>query len=110
MNLFGWRLTIPEHWRRSRCPPLRPVAGKLQCTDCGGGIHRHDKYEILVARHRDCKDPKLVGQRVLPLDFENRSEAQVRVSQPVLREFAGETVLMAPACSMGAELLDGEKL
>jgi hypothetical protein len=34
----------------------------LTCGDCGCRIHRFERFVILQAKHRDCKDPKLVGQ------------------------------------------------
>jgi len=39
----------------------------LCCSACQAQIHRHDRYIILVARHRDCSDPKLVKQMSLPI-------------------------------------------
>lgn len=39
---------------------------KLICEDCGCQIHRHERYKIVRARHRDCKDKKLVGQQSIP--------------------------------------------
>lgn len=41
----------------------RTKRGKtLQCVDCGAPIHRSDRYIILEVKHRDCRDPKGVGQ------------------------------------------------
>jgi hypothetical protein len=40
--------------------------GKLCCSDCGCQIHRHERYTILAAKHRDCTDKRLVGQMSLP--------------------------------------------
>lgn len=40
--------------------------GKLRCLGCGAHIHRFDKYEITGVLHRNCKDPKLVGQMNMP--------------------------------------------
>lgn len=41
----------------------RTKRGKtLQCVDCGAPIHRSDRYVILEVKHRDCRDPKGVGQ------------------------------------------------
>lgn len=40
--------------------------GRLRCEDCGCNIHRRERYEILAAKHRDCKDKKLVGQTSMP--------------------------------------------
>ncbi len=40
--------------------------GKMCCEECGGRIHRHDRYKILAAKHLDCSDPKLVGQTSMP--------------------------------------------
>jgi hypothetical protein len=38
-------------------------AGKLCCEDCRRQIHRYDRYVIVSAKHRNCADPKLVGQQ-----------------------------------------------
>ena len=68
MHLFNW-IPLPARFRRLRV--VKPVSsGKLCCSECGGSIHRHDRYVILVARHRDCGDPKLVGQKTLSLPLE----------------------------------------
>lgn len=40
-----------------------PKPGKLRCEDCRAAIHKHDRYRIVIARHIDCGDPKLVGQK-----------------------------------------------
>jgi hypothetical protein len=63
MHLFDW-IPLPARFRRLR---LRKSAsdGKLRCSECGGGIRRHDRYVIDAAHHRDCHDPKLVGQKTL---------------------------------------------
>ena len=67
MNIF--RLLPPLFNRFRHARPSKPVQdGKLHCSECGGSIRRHDRYIILTARHRDCGDPKLVGQKnLLPL-------------------------------------------
>jgi 4-hydroxy-L-threonine phosphate dehydrogenase PdxA len=39
----------------------------MRCDRCGGSIHRHDRYIVLVVRHKDCGDPRGVGQKVLNL-------------------------------------------
>lgn len=75
-------------WFRSlRAKPKISPKGKLCCIDCGRRIHRHDRYQILAAKHRDCGDPKLVGQASL-------------------RVINGETVLLPPGAVMGAEMLE----
>lgn len=61
MHLFNW-ISLPFRFRRL---PKAAAPGRLCCSECGGGIHRHDRYVILAARHRDCGDPKLTGQRSL---------------------------------------------
>jgi len=66
MNLFDW-ITWPARLRRRRPKPI--FTGKLRCEECGGGIHRHDHYMIIAARHRNCKDPRLVGQQSLRLEL-----------------------------------------
>ena len=63
MSLFDW-IPLPARFRRVRAPKL-VLDGKLHCSECGGSIRRHDRYVILSARHRDCGDPKLVGQKRL---------------------------------------------
>jgi hypothetical protein len=40
--------------------------GRLRCDHCQRNIHRHDRYVIVKAVHRDCSDPKLVGQQSFP--------------------------------------------
>lgn len=45
--------------RKSRAGDVPKV--RLRCNSCGVHIHRHDRYTIVVAKHRDCRDPKLVG-------------------------------------------------
>lgn len=42
---------------------LEPKRNRLVCVACSRAIHRHERYEIIVVRHRDCGDPKMVGQR-----------------------------------------------
>lgn len=41
----------------------RSTGGKLRCSECGCRIHRFEKFEITGAKHRDCSDPKQVGQQ-----------------------------------------------
>lgn len=36
---------------------------KLHCVDCNRPIHRNDRRKIITARHVNCSDPKLVGQK-----------------------------------------------
>lgn len=57
MKLFTWFHRKPE--------PSLAAAKTLRCQTCGGGIHRHDRYRILAVVHRDCGDPKQVGQKRL---------------------------------------------
>lgn len=33
---------------------------RLVCEECGGPIRKCDRYVILTARHRNCRDPRLV--------------------------------------------------
>jgi hypothetical protein len=63
MNLFD---LIPFAARFRRLPKPRSD-GKLACDKCKGSIHRHDRYQIVAVRHIDCRDPRLVGQKSLPL-------------------------------------------
>jgi hypothetical protein len=63
VHLFNW-IPWPARFRTLRVRKPLPD-GKLHCAECGGGIHRHDRYEILTARHRDCVDPRMVGQKSL---------------------------------------------
>lgn len=80
MTLFNWL-------RNLRRKPEPAPKGKLCCIDCGRGIHRHERYTILSAKHRDCGDPKLVGQTSL-------------------RVINGETVLLPAGAVMGSEMLN----
>jgi hypothetical protein len=57
MKLFGWLR------RTNAVTTTAPTA--LRCAKCGGGIHRHDRYRILAVVHRDCGDPKQVGQKMI---------------------------------------------
>lgn len=56
MKLFAWL---------HRKPAPHPPAGTMFCVKCGGGIHKREKYRIITVEHRDCGDPKQVGQAVL---------------------------------------------
>lgn len=56
MKLFAWL---------HRKPAPSSETKTLHCQTCGGGIHRHDRYRILAVVHRDCGDPKQVGQKRL---------------------------------------------
>lgn len=38
----------------------------MVCAECGCAIHKHDRFKVLEAKHRNCKDPKGVGQLALP--------------------------------------------
>ena len=59
-HLFSWL-------RRPRRLPQIKADGKLRCSQCGGPLHRHERFEILAVRHRDCQDPRQTGQRSLAL-------------------------------------------
>lgn len=48
-------------WRK----PPQVVKVKMRCVDCERGIHKHEKFIILAAKHRNCRDPKMVGQKSL---------------------------------------------
>lgn len=52
------------HWLR-RTKPAPPAKTLRRCAKCGAGIHRHDRFRILVAVHVDCDDPKQTGQKSL---------------------------------------------
>ena len=60
---------IFRQWLKALSRRLQPVPiskrSGLCCSDCHAQIHRHDRYIITSARHRDCRDPKLVGQKSL---------------------------------------------
>lgn len=80
----------------------RRIAGesdkkKLCCEYCHAAIHRHDKYTVVSARHKDCRDPKLVGQ--LPLERAPSELIPVKVP-------SGETVHMHYKTVMGSEFID----
>jgi hypothetical protein len=72
VHLFNW-IPWPARFRTLRVRKPLPD-GKLHCAECGGGIHRHDRYEILTARHRDCVDPRMVGQKSLLLSLQSRQK------------------------------------
>ncbi len=63
MSLFQLLPSITIRWRR----PAPLVPGRLVCSGCQNPIHKHDKYIIERARHRDCNDPRQTGQARLPL-------------------------------------------
>lgn len=63
MNIFS------RFFRRAPKAP-RPKPG-LICSDCGARIHHHDNYTVLAVRHKDCRDPKRVGQ--LAIDEESNA-------------------------------------
>lgn len=54
--------------------------GKLRCVKCEGGIRRGDHYEIIAARHINCKDPKLAGRKTPKLELPPGLEPQTRES------------------------------
>lgn len=64
MDLFRWLHTL----KMKKTKPPRP-SGTMRCDKCGGSIHRHDRYIVLVVRHKNCRDPRGVGQKVLKLDL-----------------------------------------
>lgn len=71
MKLFGWIREIElirDITELRRLYRLRRQfrKGKLYCSDCACQIHKHERYVITAARHRDYKDKKLVGQASLP--------------------------------------------
>jgi len=76
MDLFRWLHTL----KTRKTKPPRP-AGTMRCDKCGGSIHRHDRYIVLVVRHRDCGDPRGVGQKVLNLGMKpNELDTENKVS------------------------------
>ena len=72
MNFFGWNLTMPEHWRRSRRPPVGLAPGKMRCSKCESGIHKHERFRITAVEHINCEDPKGIGALMLPLGLEGK--------------------------------------
>lgn len=68
MDLFRWLHTL----KTRKTKPPRP-SGTMRCDKCGGSIHRHDRYIVLVVRHKDCGDPRGVGQKVLNLGLKPNS-------------------------------------
>ena len=66
MKLFTWL-------RNFHKSPKPTPKGKLCCAECGRSIHKHDRYQILTAKHRDCMDTKLVGQQSLPKSEKGRA-------------------------------------
>lgn len=55
--LFLYRLSRKQVHARTR---------RMICMDCGAAIHRNDRFVVLEVRHKDCRDPKGVGQMALP--------------------------------------------
>lgn len=45
-------------WRKA------PATG-MRCTECGKRVRKFEHYVILAAKHKDCRDPKMVGQKSL---------------------------------------------
>lgn len=66
MKLFAWL---------HRKPAAPPPAGRMCCVNCGGSIHKSEKYRILAVAHRDCGDPKQVGQKSLTKEKYGQAEA-----------------------------------
>lgn len=55
MNLF----------RRFFPKPPQVVKVKMRCVDCGKAVHKRERFQIVSVKHKDCHDPKLVGQKSL---------------------------------------------
>ena len=49
--------------RRTQVTDAKPG---LICSDCHARIHKHELYTVLVVRHKNCRDPRGVGQLVIP--------------------------------------------
>lgn len=49
-------------WRKPP-PPMKQTG--MRCIDCEKHILKREKFVIVAAQHRDCHDPKGVGQRHL---------------------------------------------
>ena len=86
MKIFQWLAKLNP----LRTKPAPPSAG-LRCSCCLHHIHKGERFVIEAARHRDCRDPKLTGQG--------------RLFDPVPKMINGEQVNVAPAASMGTELI-----
>jgi hypothetical protein len=78
MDIFRWIRTL----KTRKTKPPRP-SGSMRCDKCSGSIHRHDRYIILVARHKDCGDPRGVGQKVLKLGLEPEPSANERLNRGI---------------------------
>jgi hypothetical protein len=65
MSITGWFTRKVERFRLRAAIAVAPRS-KLHCADCGAAIRKRERYEILLARHRNCHDPKLVGQMSIP--------------------------------------------
>ena len=61
MKFFRW---LSQFYIFNRAVKSQKRSG-LCCSDCNAQTHRHDRYVILTPRHRDCRDPKMVGQKSL---------------------------------------------
>jgi len=51
-----WRKIFRKH------NPVAPQKPGMVCCECGARIHKHELYTVLSVRHKNCKDPKGVGQ------------------------------------------------
>ena len=91
MNLFGWNLELR---RAPRAP--RITDGRLRCDACKGAIRKHEHFTVLAVRHKDCKDPKQVGQRSL---------AMFQEPAPQPRILGGDDVLMPSRAVMAAKMI-----
>lgn len=60
----GMRMMTANRLRHRRA---RTANGKLCCEHCHRPIHRHDRYTIVKVVHKNCSDPKLVGQKSLEI-------------------------------------------
>ena len=46
--------------------PAGPEASKgMVCCNCQAHIHKHELYTVLSVRHKNCRDPRGVGQLVI---------------------------------------------
>lgn len=103
MTIFS-PISAAIRWLRALYPWIvrdstkRPGRG-LRCEDCRARIHKHDKYTVLAARHKDCRDPQLAGQQSLPL----------KPATLTYFDHDGEPVTTGPQVVMGMEFMGEPK-
>lgn len=57
---MNWRRFVPF------LPKPTPKRNVMRCSKCQRPIHKRERYVIREVEHKDCSDPKLIGQLSLP--------------------------------------------